>query len=376
MAYRLRFSESLSAISSAAGPVFTSLAVVLATCAIGSTAHAQDQQDSSSEEYLEEIVTIAKRLRADSVQDVPISISSYSAEIMERQQIENTSDMQFTVPNVSYSKGNFTTSSFQVRGIGSTAVGSTADSGVSVHVNDIPIESHRLYATEYYDIETVSVMRGPQGTLFGRNATGGLLNITTKKPTDQFEGSFETEFGDYNSQKFKGYINFPLGDTVSARIAGLSTQRDGYTHNLFTGSDIDGRDMYSVRGSLRFKPSDRTTIDLMVSYMEDNSNRTRSQKKLCHRDPVGNLGCLSDSLGFEFPNGLSQLPSTLVSNLVLGDLTNPDPIANWGLSLFPFGYDLNGAVENPTDLRTVNQDFDPIYNAEIPIARIALLRPQ
>ncbi|MCH7637475.1 MAG: TonB-dependent receptor, partial [Proteobacteria bacterium] len=247
---------------------------------------------------------------------------------------------------------------------GSSAVGSTADSGVSVHVNEIPIESHRLYATEFFDLETISIMRGPQGTLFGRNATGGLINMRTRKPEKEFGASFEAELGDYNSRRFKGHVNIPMGDMFSARVAAISTQRDGYTTNLFTGNDIDGRDMYAVRGTLRFQPSDRTTIDLMASYMEDDSDRTRSQKSLCNRDPVGNLGCLGDRLGFDTPNGLSLLPSNLVSNLVLGDITSPDPLTNWGLSLFPFGYDINAAAVNPTDMRTVNIDFEPVYQAD------------
>jgi len=348
------FSKESTTIS-----IATVLGLVLAICAIAPTVQAQD-----SAEFLEEIVVIAARLRADSVQDVPASITAIGAEMMERQQIENTSDMQLTVPNVSYSKGNFTTSAFQIRGIGNSAVGSTADSGVSVHVNEIPIESHRLYATEFYDVETISIMRGPQGTLFGRNATGGLINMRTKKPEKQFGASLEAEVGDFNSSKFKGHINIPMGDKFSARIAGISTQRDGYTTNLFTGNDIDGRDMYAIRGTLRFQPSDRTTIDLMASYMEDNSDRTRSQKALCNRDPVGNLGCLGDRLGFDTPNGLSLLPSNLVSNVVLGDITSADPLTNWGLSLFPFGYDINGGAVNPTDMRTVNIDFEPIYKAD------------
>jgi outer membrane receptor protein involved in Fe transport len=320
-------------------------------------------QNGQADEIIEEIVVIAERL-GGSIQEVPTAITAINSVMMDRQQIENTSDMQLTVPNVTYSKGNFTTSAFQIRGIGNTAVGSTADSGVSVHINDMPIESHRLYAVEFFDVETISILRGPQGTLFGRNATGGLLNVTTKKPTNDFNASFEAELGDYNSQKYKGHINVPMGDTFSARLAGIMTQRDGYTTNLYTGNDIDGRDMYSLRGTLRFQPTDRTTIDLMVNYMKDDSDRSRSQKKMCNRDPVGNLGCLADTLEFEFPNGLATLPSNLVSNLVLGDITNPDPIANWGLSLFPFGYDINGATPNPADMRTVNMDFEPIYQAE------------
>ena len=353
------FSEESTTIS-----IANVLGLVLAICAIAPTVQAQD-----STEFLEEIVVIAERLRADSVQDVPAAITAISSAMMERQQIENSSDIQLTVPNVSYSKGNFTTSAFQIRGIGNSAVGSTADSGVSVHVNEIPIESHRLYATEFYDVETISIMRGPQGTLFGRNATGGLINVRTKKPGKEFGASLEAEVGDYNSTRFKGHINIPMGDMFSARFAGISTQRDGYTTNQFTGNDIDGRDMYAIRGTLRFQPSDRTTIDLMASYMEDNSDRTRSQKALCNRDPVGNLGCLGDKLGFDFPNGNATLPSTLVTNLVLGDITSMDPLTNWGLSLFPWGpcptcYDINGAVPNPPDMRTVNIDFEPTYKAD------------
>lgn len=359
MTHSIRLAKPSTGKAAIAGHLTKWLIAIFATCAAVPAVQAQN-----ADEFVEEIVVIAERLRADSVQDVPASITAIGADVMERQQIENTSDMQLTVPNVSYSKGNFTTSSFQVRGIGSTAVGSTADSGVSVHVNEIPLESHRLYATEFYDLETISIMRGPQGTLFGRNATGGLINMRTKKPEKQFSASIEAELGDYNSQKFKGHVNIPMGDMFSARLAGVTTKRDGYTTNLFTGNDIDGRDMYALRGSLRFQPSDRTTIDLMASYMEDNSDRTRSQKKLCNRDPVGNLGCLGDKLGFDFPNGNATLPSTLVSNLVMGDFTNPNPVANWGLSLFPFGYDINGGTANPKDMRTVNQDFDPQYKAE------------
>jgi outer membrane receptor protein involved in Fe transport len=352
------------------------LVAKLLTLAIASSAITPAVQAQEEEGVVEEIVVVATRLRADSVQEVPAAITAIGSEAMERQQIENTSDMQLNVPNVSYSKGNFTTSSFQVRGIGSSAVGSTADSGVSVHVNEIPIESHRLYATEFFDVETISIMRGPQGTLFGRNATGGLINVRTNMPEPEFNASLVAEIGDFNSQRFTGHINFPMGEMFSARFAGISTQRDGYTTNLFTGDDIDGRDMYAFRGILRFQPSDRTTIDLMASYMEDNSDRTRSQKTLCNRDPVGNLGCLGDTLGFDFPNGMGIFPSTPVTDLVLGTFMHPDPVTRQGFSLMPFGYDVHGeafgAPPNPTDMRTVNQDFNPIYEADDTLVTLQL----
>ena len=359
MADRIRFADTMSEASTTTRLTAKLPGIVLATCVVAPAVQAQE-----GDETIEEIVVIETRLRADSVQAVPAAITAIGSEAMERQQIENTSDMQLTVPNVSYSKGNFTTSSFQIRGIGSSAVGSTADSGVSVHVNAIPIESHRLYATEFYDVETISIMRGPQGTLFGRNTTGGLINVRTKMPEREFSASVVAEIGDFNSQRFTGHVNFPMGDQFAVRFAGITTQRDGYTTNLFTGNDIDGRDMYAGRVTLRFQPSDRTTIDLMASYMEDNSDRTRSQKTLCNRDPVGNLGCLGDRLGFEFPNGMGILPSTPVTDLSLG------PFA-----LFPFGYDVHrdgGAPRNPTDMRTVNQDFNPVYKADDTLVTLQL----
>ena len=194
MADRIRFADTLSEESTTTKLAAKFLSIILATCFIAPAVQAQDPNET-----IEEIVTTATRLRADSVQDIPAAITAFGTEAMERQQIENTSDMQLAVPNVSYSKGNFTTSAFQIRGIGNSAVGSTADSGVSVHVNEIPIESHRLYATEFYDVETISIMRGPQGTLFGRNATGGLINMRTKKPGKQFGASLEAEVGGYTA---------------------------------------------------------------------------------------------------------------------------------------------------------------------------------
>jgi len=130
--------------------------------------------------------------------------------------------------------------------------------------------------------------------------------------------------------------------------------------------------MYAVRGTLRFEPSERTRIDLMASYMEDNSDRTRSQKTLCNRDPVGNLGCLGDSLGFDFPNGRAILPSTPASNISLGTFGHPDPVTRQGFSLFPFGYDVHSGTPNPTDMRTVNQDFAPVYKADDTLVTLAL----
>src|SRR3546814_9800282 len=99
-----------------------------------------------------------------------------------RSQIENASDLQLTLPNVSFSKGNFTSASFTIRGVGDLCVGVTCDAATAIHVNGSPLFGTRLFETEYFDLERIEVLRGPQGTLFGRNATSGVVNVVTAKP--------------------------------------------------------------------------------------------------------------------------------------------------------------------------------------------------
>src|SRR5688500_19267502 len=129
----------------------------------GTTDSAESGEDT-------DIIVTAQR-RAESLQNVPIAVSAFSGEALERQQIENASDLQQSLPNVTYTKTNFTSSSFTIRGIGDLCTGFSCDSATGIHVNDMPLTSTRLFETEYFDLERIEVLRGPQGTLYGRNAT-------------------------------------------------------------------------------------------------------------------------------------------------------------------------------------------------------------
>ena len=156
-----------------------------------------------------DIVVTAQR-RAESLQSVPIAVSAFSAEALEAQQIDNASDLQLTLPNVTFSKGNFTGSSFTIRGIGDLCVGTSCDAATAIHLNGSPLFGTRLFETEYFDLERIEVLRGPQGTLFGRNATSGVVNFITAKPDlSGFHAAGEAEYGNYNSIKAKGMINLP-----------------------------------------------------------------------------------------------------------------------------------------------------------------------
>jgi outer membrane receptor protein involved in Fe transport len=277
---------------------------------VASPAAAQVVEETES--GIETIIVTAQR-QAESLQDVPIAVSAFSAESMDRQQIENSSDLQLTLPNVTFSKGNFTASSFTIRGIGDLCVGVTCDSATAIHVNDTPLLQTRLFETEFFDMERIEVLRGPQGTLFGRNATSGVVNLVTAKPElGSFGAAGDAEYGNFNAYKLKGMINVPIGDTIAVRLAGFYLKRDGYTTNLYDGSDHDDRDMYALRGSLRWEPTDSTTIDLMAYYFREDDKRSRIQKQLCARDPTGILGCRPDKLAYETVNGNATLASVLV----------------------------------------------------------------
>jgi outer membrane receptor protein involved in Fe transport len=320
------------------------------------------QNADSGAGYGDEIVVTAQR-QSERLQDVPISVSAFSADALEKQQIVNPSALQQTLPNVTFTKTNFTSSSFTIRGIGDLCVGTTCDSATAIHVNDMPLLGTRLFESEFFDLERVEVLRGPQGTLFGRNATSGVVNFITAKPDlSGFHAAAEFEYGNYDSKRAKAMVNVPLGSTLGVRVAGTWLNRDGYTKNLYNNSRIDDRDLYAVRGSLSWAPTDDTRIDLVGYYFREKDNRSRIQKQLCHRDTTGVLGCLPDKLAYETLNGNATLATILTSSEFLG-IAAPG-LAGLALnSVFQTNDAFSGAV-NPTDVRTVNIDAQPTYFTE------------
>ena len=327
---------------------------------VATPAFAQDAADETTRDaFGGEIVVTAQR-QSERLQDVPIAVSAFSAEALEKQQIDNASDLQLTLPNVTFSKGNFTGSSFTIRGIGDLCVGSSCDSATAIHVNGSPLFGTRIFETEYFDLERIEVLRGPQGTLFGRNATSGVVNFVTAKPkTGEFLASADAEYGNFDAWKVKGMVNIPLGDTIALRAAGFYLKRGGYTTNLFDGSDIDGREMYAVRGSLRWEPGPNTTLDLMGYYFREKDDRLRIQKQFCQRDPTGILGCLNNRRDAGKVNGNATFPSVLGSREVFA-LNGISPLLGLGTGSL-YGADSNAGAIEPADVRTVNTDFTPEY---------------
>ncbi|MBN8807623.1 MAG: TonB-dependent receptor [Sphingomonas sp.] len=314
-------------------------------------------QDTSTPD---DIVITAQR-QSETLQSVPIAVSAFSAANLAQQQIKTTSDLQLSLPNVTFTKSNFTSSSsFNIRGIGDLCVGVTCDAATAIHVNDVPVIGSPIFQNEYFDVERIEVLRGPQGTLFGRNATGGVINFITAKPDlTGIHAAGEAEYGNYKSIRVKGMLNIPLGDVFGVRIAGYYLNRDGFTHNLFTNTNIDGRNQYDIRASIRFQPSSSTTLDIVGHYFHENDDRSRVQKQLCHRDPTGILGCLPDRLANEQVNGDSTLAAVLTSKEFFIARGIPGALALG--SVYPTDGDVYSGFTNPPGLRTVNIDSLPTF---------------
>lgn len=315
------------------------------------------------EKPIEEVIVTAQRIDED-IQDVPIAVTAITDDMIEEQQVITPSDLQLNAPGVTYTATNFGGSSFSIRGVGSLAIGSASIAGVSSHMNEIAIQSN-LNTIEFFDLERVEILRGPQGTLFGRNATGGAINFVTKKPEfDEFNSRLDYETGNYKHQRLKGHLNIPVGDIAAFRLAGFKLQRDGYVENLAYGQaradgmtlpviepTLDGRNLFALRGTLAFDLDENTDLWFMVTHFEEDDDRARITNQICDRNNLPTTGCKPNSVGFDAPH----LGAT--TGGIFGGAAGAMPLgpAGGGNSLFDF------PRPNYSDMREIHTDFQPVF---------------
>ncbi|MCW3796899.1 TonB-dependent receptor [Sphingomonas sp. BN140010] len=286
----------------------------------------------------QEIVVTAQK-RSERIQDVPIAVSAFTSETLERRNLDSALDLQLQVPNLLVVGNDRPT----IRGVGNNAISPTADNGTGVLYNFAPIGVRPQ--DEFYDVERIEVLRGPQGTLYGRNTTGGTINLITRKAGNKFEGYGTAEAGNYGTVRLQGAVNVPFGNLGGLRLAGFALKRDGYTKNIGLGGDVDGRDQYSLRGSLRVNVGPDTRADVVFQHSKEDSTRSRENKRLCKATPV--LGCSPVELGFDSPDVSGVLFQTLLR-------VGAGPA-------FPTGGNIYAGALNPTDLRTVANDISPSF---------------
>ncbi len=312
----------------------------------------------ASEPLIEEVIVSAQRVE-QSVQEVPLAVTALTAQMLEDRQIVAMTDLQLNVPNLSFTGTNSGAANLSIRGVGRLTASAGSDESVLVHINDVAMPTN-ITTTEFYDMERVEVLRGPQGTLYGRNATAGIVNLITRQPNlGQFDGFVDLELGNYRHRRLKGAVNLPVGDRFALRIAGMGLQRDGFTENLAGGqvpgmdNDIDGRDLYSYRVSARWLPTERMETRLLYfSYRED-SDRSRIMNQVCKQNELPTVGCVPGAIAFEPVN-----PAAAIGGFFAG-MTGSVPLgARDEATGLRFDYPRPEAM----DLRTVHTDVEPVYD--------------
>lgn len=206
-----------------------------------------------AETAINDIVVTARRV-SERLQDVPLSISAYNSETLEQKGVRDVYDLQQSSPGLAVASDQTqgrTAGTYNIRGQGQPSPSGAP--GVVTYLNDVPV-----YGTEivraFYDLETVQVLKGPQGTLFGKNTNGGAILFNTKRPTDSFEGYATARIGNYDDRYLEGALNIPVTDGVALRFAGNIERRDGFTKNL-SGRDLDNMKYHNWRATLRIAPS-------------------------------------------------------------------------------------------------------------------------
>jgi iron complex outermembrane receptor protein len=303
-----------------------------------------------------ETVTVTSSKIGGDVQNIPISITALSQEQLTATQTAGGPDLVKQVPNMTFTKTNFTGYSIQLRGIGTQAISVTTDPAVAVAFNDIPFIRNHFFEQEFYDVSQVEVLRGPQGTLYGRNATAGVVNLISAKPTDQFEAMASLDVGNYGERRPEGMINFPVvDDRLDIRVAGEWTKRQGYSFNEITGDRVDGRDLWSGRVSIAFKPFAKLQTSLVWEHFSEDDDRMRTSKQLCKTAPIPATvnGAPVPPIGSDLSfNGAFDPASYLSQSCELTSLYSPDAFE------VPEGYAL-GFIKAAKYTGEINATLDP-----------------
>ena len=251
---------------------------------------------------LEEVIVTAQRTE-QSLQDVPIAVTALGSEDLVEKQVVTFSDLQLNVPSLQYGQsGQYADSSISLRGIGALAVGLGYEGSVSYHVNDTPVPTSAI-GDENFDVSRIEILRGPQGTLYGRGSTGGAVNVITNKPDfDEMYGKVKVTAGNYNTQKLETMFNLPINDMFALRAAGYMLKRDGYVDNLFLPDEhYDNRDQNASRMTLAFENGDLSASLMWDNYNED-SARARRGQFICTTSPTPDRGCILGGTGQDMPN--------------------------------------------------------------------------
>jgi outer membrane receptor protein involved in Fe transport len=298
--------------------------VAVAALAFPGLASAQElpPEDDSLFGGNEIVVTATKR--EQTLQEVPVAVTVTSAETIERAQIRDLQDLQSVVPSLRVGQRQSSqNTNFFIRGFGNGANNAGIEPSVGVFIDGVYRSRTASQVADLPDVARIEVLRGPQSTLFGKNASAGVISIVTKKPEFTFGGNVEASYGRFNAMVLKGVVTGPVSDTVAVSLAGSVNKRDGYTKDLGpAGGSTDERDRWFVRGQALFEPSDDLNIRLIGDYGEID--------EICCA--VVSVQGSSATQAVRALGGQVNLPEDRYGNVVYNNFGSSNRIKNYGFS--------------------------------------------
>ncbi|MFZ1479039.1 MAG: TonB-dependent receptor [Sphingorhabdus sp.] len=269
---------------------------------LSSTAFAQEAAEDEAAAESTEIVVVAQG-RAQALSEVPVAVSAVSADVMQNSGANDIRQLNQVAPSLLVSStGSEANGSARIRGIGTVGDNPGLESSVAVFIDGVYRSRSGIGLNELGELDRVEVLRGPQGTLGGRNASAGLISIFSKKPSFNFGATGEITYGNYDFMRVSGSVTGPLAETLAARLDGVYVKRDGFYNDAANNTDVNDRDRYFLRGQLLWEPSDVVSVRLIGDY-------TRRTEKCCGaiyvdssvNEYIGNLN--TPGIGATLPNG-------------------------------------------------------------------------
>ena len=254
--------------------IFNGAAAFIASVFAVSPGIVQAQQ-SEGATALEEIVVTARK-REESLMETPISITAFSGEDLIDRNLTSIDQIGSQTPGLVFSNsanisGSSNAAAVFIRGIGQSDYTLAVEPGVGIYIDDVYLPHSIGNVANVVDVERIEVLRGPQGTLFGRNTIGGAIRVITKKPHDEYEGDIEFATGSYDRIDVKGHVNIPLSDRLFVRVSGLSQDRDGFVKRPFLDGKSGDKDSVNIIGQARWLATDNLVADLTVGFDRDDS---------------------------------------------------------------------------------------------------------
>lgn len=248
--------------------------IALSTPAMAQDAPASEQEASDATKTeetsgVQDIVVTAQR-RSENLQNVPISVTAFDANAVATARIQSLNDLASRIPGFSVNTFSQSRANPALRGGSSSLSAPGAEQAIGLFIDDVYFGGSGDFEVDLFDVERIEVLKGPQGTLFGRNTTGGTINVVTKTPDQTFEALGEVTLGNYNYFQARGYIAGPLSDTLAGSVAFTSSDRDGTSLNIVTGNRVDTINRASVRGKLAWDASDSVKVILGLGYSRTN----------------------------------------------------------------------------------------------------------